>query len=194
MNSTADFWIWFTEHAARLLQLEGHALVDEVQERLGDVDPRLGVEVSAEPTDEGNRELFITAFAVREAIPVALELVSRAPPLRGWELVALRPPGGFDFSFENDHGSFEAGDLRFISRIEEDRRVIVTLLVPAPIGAIPPDERNQLGWQILNVGLGELLAAQIDELEVVSGNGRGEPIESLSSWLGLHVPAQRVRN
>ena len=187
MSSPSEFWTWFADNAERLHAAPGEALVDEVYDRLIEVDDRLGIEVSAGPTASGERELIITAYALREAIPVARALAEQAPPLAGWKVIGLRPGRGFGFTFRNDDGEFQGTDIRFVALSRPGEPAHVKLLLPVALDSLPEGERQQLGWQMLNAGLGELLAAQIDELDVAGTGGSddaGEPIERLAGWLG----------
>lgn len=189
MTSPREFWSWFADNAERLLALPGEALVDEVYDRLVQVDDRLGIEVSAGPTAGGERELIVTAYALRDAIPVARDLAAQAPALPGWKVIGLRPGRGFGFTFRNDDGELQGTDIRFVPLSAPGQPAHLKLVLPVSLDSLPEGERQQLGWQMLNAGLGELLAAQVDELDVVGAQpGQdgdvGEPIERLAGWLG----------
>lgn len=181
MTATA-FWRWFEQHGERLRGLDTESLVNEVYDELAKVDGRLGLEVGGKPNPNGDREIIITAYAMRDAMPVALDLAARAPHVPGFTVIGLRPAKGFRFSFKNDKGGFEGKDLRFVAR-RDGESIRLQLQIPAPLADLPPGQREQLGWQIVNVGLGEQLAAAIDHLEVVEGYDGGESIDQLAEWL-----------
>ena len=182
MSTATEFWKWFEQHLERLRTLEGEALVNEVYDRLTQVDARLGIEVASKPDRDGNREFIITAYALRDAMPAAVDLAARAPHLPGFKVIGLRPAKGFTFSFKNEKGGCHGRDLRFVAR-RDGETTRLQLRIPAPVSELPHGQREQLGWQIINAGLGEQLAAKIDELEVVESHDGGEPIDGLTEWL-----------
>lgn len=192
--TASELWGWFRENAARLHGLDGEELVGEVYPRVQAIDERIGVEVSTEADDAGLRELILTAYAARDAIPLVLAVVAEAPRVPGWTIIGLRPPMGFGFSMRDDRGGFDGQDLRFEPYPKADG-VRLKLLLPASIDRIPAGQREQLAWQIINIGLGEHLASRIDALELAQGSaGEGRPIEELAAWVAAAQPSELDRH
>jgi hypothetical protein len=192
--SASELWRWFSENAARLHGLEGEELVREVYPRVEAIDDRLGVEVSTQADAQGRRELIITAYAARAAIPAVMAIVAEAPEVRGWKIIGLRPAMGFEFSLRNDKGGFDAKDLRFLTSPQAEG-IRVRLLMPVPIDGMPAQAREQLAWQLVNIGLGEFLASRIDALELAEGKGaEGRPISELAAWIADRQPSDRDRH
>ena len=72
MTATAEFWRWMRGASDELREADGQTVADEVEQRLGQIDQRLGVEVSG-PADP--RELKAEIPADLAAIAMrALEL------------------------------------------------------------------------------------------------------------------------
>jgi hypothetical protein len=192
--SASELWAWFSENASRLHGLEGEELVREVYPRVEAIDDRLGVEVSTQADPQGVRELIITAYAARAAIPAVMAIVAEAPAVRGWKIIGLRPAMGFEFSLRNATGGFDAKDLRFLASPQAEG-IRLALLMPVSIDGMPAGQREQLAWQLVNIGLGEFLASRIDALELVEGRGgEGRPISELAAWIADRQPSDRDRH
>ena len=105
-----EFWEWMSDRSAELLEADGQEVADRVEERLRAIDARIGVEVSQQAE---TREMIITAWSDREAFDVVRDIVAAAPPLEGWEIIALKPPRGFAFEIDLDGLHIDASELMF---------------------------------------------------------------------------------
>ena len=182
-----EFWQWMSDSSAELLEADGQEVADRVEERLSVIDARIGVEVSgaAEP-----REMIITAWSDRAAFDVVRDIVAAAPPLEGWEIIALKPPRGFEFALDLDGLHIDASELMFdpLSAQEDPRLLGVRVYVPG--AADDDDERlNRALPLILETGIGEEAAAQIDHSDFIAGpphDNKALPIEQLLPYVQWH--------
>ena len=182
-----EFWQWMSDSSAELLEADGQEVADRVEERLRDIDARIGVEVSgaAEP-----REMISTAWSDRAAFDVVRDIVAAAPPLEGWEIIALKPPRGFGFALDLDGLHIDASELMFdpLSAQEDPRLLGVRVYVPG--AADDDDERlNRALPLILETGIGEAAAAQIDHSDFIAGpphDNKALPIEQLLPYVQWH--------
>ena len=186
MTST-EFWRWMKDASAELLEADGQAVADEIEERLSEIDKRLGVEVSG-PAER--RELIITAWSDPSAFAAVRGLVAAAPPLPGWQIIALKPPRGFEFGIDLDGLKVDANELQFepLAAAEDPKLLGVRIYVPSA----GDDDDERLGRAlplILETGIGEEAAAQIDHSEYVAGPGdeRALPIGELLRYVQWHL-------
>ena len=169
MQAAAEFWRWFSDASADLLGADGQAVADQVEQHLRAVDDRLGVEVSG-PADP--RELIITAWSDADAFPAVRELVAAAPPLPGWQIIALKPPRGFEFGIDVDGLEVNAAKLQLSPLAADQDPTLLGIRIYVPSADDNDDERLDRALPlILETGIGEEAAAQIDHTEYVAGPG-----------------------
>jgi hypothetical protein len=140
-------------------------LWDEVLDQLKAVDEGLWFEVS-EPGG-GDRELVITAEGDPGLFPLVQALVEASPRLPGWIFVALKPPGGFDFTLRYDGVQLEPGRLWFLPLTYLEAPAALGLRVGVP--GLDPDQQQSVenGLHVLlDTALGERAAAELAHLEV----------------------------
>ena len=182
-----EFWQWFLAEEARLRQANGQIVADAIEDRLRAIDPRVGVEVS----DPGNeRELVFTAWSQRDAFPVVHALMAAAPrALAGWKLMGLKPARGFAFAVDVDGVRVEAEKLRFdvLGSPQAPAALGIRVYVAGPAPVV--DERwAQTLALLIETGIGEEAAAQIDYLEAAPGmpDPRSLPIDQLLPLVQWH--------
>ena len=100
MTTGNEFWTWFAANEARFRKLDGpeaetEALLDEILDHLHEFSDGLYFEIGG-PT-EGPMELIVTAEGDPDFFPQVRDLVAQAPPIPGWQVIAFKPPMGFDF-------------------------------------------------------------------------------------------------
>lgn len=162
------FWSWLKAHQEELDALESpeHPFWDELLEHLKLVDDGLWFEVSM-PGD-GERELVITAEGDWELFPLVEAMVSVAPDLDGWEVVALKPAMGFEFGIQYEGLELDPRAMWFQPLIDEDAPEVLGLRVAMP----GFDEEQEQSFAngllvILDTALGEKSAASdVDVIEV----------------------------
>jgi hypothetical protein len=182
-----EFWEWMSVSSAELLEADGQEVADRVEERLRDIDARIGVEVSgpAEP-----REMIITAWSERMAFDAVRDIVAAAPPLDGWQIIALKPPRGFAFALNLDGFHFDASELMFDPLSAQEDPKLLGIRVYVPAASDDDDERLSRALPlILETGIGEEAAAQIDHSDFVAGppqDNKALPIEQLLPYVQWH--------
>lgn len=92
-NSHKKFWDWFKNNSDAYFNLEQNqeSLFKELQDALNKVNPGLVFEFSP-VLEDGKREFVISADGNRIIFPVVTTLVSNAPPLDKWHIIAFRQP------------------------------------------------------------------------------------------------------
>lgn len=85
------FWRWFEAHNKALLKLSAPVdpLFEELHQALRKVDSDLGFEISI--GDKLPRELVISAGGHLKAFPMVEALVTQAPDLPDWDVMAFKP-------------------------------------------------------------------------------------------------------
>jgi len=185
-----EFWQWMSDSSGELLEADGQALADEVEQRLRIIDGRLGVEVSGPPQPPASRELIITAWSEPAAFASAREIVAAAPDLAGWEFLALKPPRGFSFAIDIDGLHIDASELQFDPLAAQENPKLLGIRVYVPSADDDHDERLGRALPlILETGIGEEAAAQIDHADFVAGapgDDKALPIEQLLPYVQWH--------
>jgi hypothetical protein len=165
-----EFWRWFTEHRAEfdVLKDTENPFWDIALAQLKRLDERLWFELSNMDRDE--REFIITAEGHFEAFELVDTIVANAPRIPNWEVIALKPPRGFDFisTYEGIH--FEPRAMWFLPLDSASRPGDLGLRVGVPnlTSDIKRQATNAVAV-ILDTALGERAAAlDIQHLEVIA--------------------------
>ena len=180
-----EFWRWFAAEEAELRGAGGQIVADRVESRLREHDPRIGIEVG----DPGEaRELIFTGWSDAEAFGAVRSLVGAAPDLSpGWKLIALKPPRGFEFGIEVDGLQVDARRLWFDALASPEAPEALGVRVYVGVGAPSSDRRwAQALALIIETGIGEDAAAQIDYIEPYGGpppDERSLPIDQLLGFV-----------
>jgi hypothetical protein len=187
MTGTAQFWRWMSDASAALLDAGGQTVADEIEQRLRAVDGRLGVEVS-DPGDP--RELIFTAWSDADAFDAARELVAAAPSLPGWQIIALKPPRGFAFGITVEGLDVNAAELMFEPLSAPQDPALLGIRIYVSGATDDDDERLARALPlVLETGIGEEAAAQIDHTEYIAGapeDDRALPIDQLLAYVQWH--------
>lgn len=87
------FWSWFIQNSDSYFQFEKNQkkLFDELKAQLTKIHPDIVFEFSPVLSD-GTREMIISADGIKTVFPIVLNLVSKAPTLKNWKIVAFRQP------------------------------------------------------------------------------------------------------
>ncbi len=166
-----EFWKWFATAHERYRSIDRakdrEELLDLLLERLHDFDSELYFEVS-QPLEDGTNELIITAEGVRTKFSKVEALVAAAPMLPKWQIIAFKPPMGFEFVHEYGELKIHPRNLFFLPLTAKSDPTILGLRVGVP----DFDEKSKAKiensvWIILDTGLGERCCAErIRHLEV----------------------------
>ncbi|MEQ8768068.1 MAG: hypothetical protein RL885_29460 [Planctomycetota bacterium] len=164
---TAVFWSWFVGKEAELRDVSEHGedVLDELYDKLNEVAEGLGFEIGGSP--DGPLELIITAEGDEDLFPAVYCLAESAPDIDGWEIVALKPPRGFDFIATYGDRSVDPDDVWFLEIESEER--------PGELGirvALEGDTEGDVDdlmtclLGVMEAGIGEIsLACDVGHLE-----------------------------
>lgn len=99
-NKAADaFWAWFRQHSTRYAQLpheDDDVIIQWMEILHAHLRPysqyHLSIDLDWLVDEEGGSQLIVSARGVAEHFPTVEALVSRAPVIPGWQVVAFYPP------------------------------------------------------------------------------------------------------
>jgi hypothetical protein len=97
-ETIAGFWTWFESHKDEFndMEVDRDQALDSILEELSSIEEGLSVEISNETN--GIREIVISPEGVREKFDMVKKIVSQAPDIEGWKVVAFRQPVDEDFT------------------------------------------------------------------------------------------------
>jgi hypothetical protein len=114
------FWAWFKENGNRYLfmnQIDSQEikdkLLDEITIELHKYCDKLFFEIGGHP-DKGPVELIITAEGIKENFNKVEQLVSSAPSIKDWEIIAFKPAMGKGFITEFMGKKFDPSKIIFV--------------------------------------------------------------------------------
>jgi len=163
-----EFWRWFQAHRLDFGAVTGTTdpfwavAITELQR----LDERLWFELSR--PDDDDREFIVTAEGHEEVFPLAESIVARAPKVRGWQFIALKPPMGFDFVTTYEGIRFDPRTMWFLplNSSSHSHDLGLRIGVPNYARAIKRQAENAV-LVILDTALGERAAAlDIQHIEV----------------------------
>ncbi len=157
-----DFAAWFVASSESLRKKPAEQIAEAVATGIGRVDPRLGIELSK---DKNTQELIITAYSEPSLFGTVHRIVQLIGTRPGWRLIALKPPRGFAFTISVGKHRVQATSLEF-APIAEIAGGIRLLLLPSTFAELATgQDAEELGWLIVETGIGEELASRIHHVE-----------------------------
>lgn len=149
----ADFWTWFDANKSEFEDLESKSnqKLDSIIKRLSTIEPELSIEISNEK--EGLREIVITPEGIREKFEIVEQIVSLAPVIEGWKVVAFRQPIGEDFMLQYGDLELTPSNLYFFP-IETDGSLDI-IIYGDGFGDHEEDVLNHYGLIMIDNILGE---------------------------------------
>lgn len=155
-----QFAEWFRSHSDVLSRMSSDDVASEVAERLAAMDERLGVEVER-PRGCEKRRIILTAFSDRSAFSLVRAIADEVGQNAEWNILALKPPRGFEFFITLGGQRLRADALRFrpLPEIENGFEFLV------PDITVSGDGAEEAAWLIAETGVGEELAGGISHLE-----------------------------
>ena len=167
----AAFWHWFAGSERRFRDLSGpksEALLEELHERLRLYCTDLYFEVGGAP--EHPVELVISAGGNASAFACVRALVSAAPPLPAWTVIAFKQPHGF--SFTTRHNGILLDPRRCMFQLLPERsqggRHWLRIACPGYVASAAEDYAFA-AWTALDRALGEgFVSEHILEIELCS--------------------------
>lgn len=158
-DTPAEFWKWFDQHSGDL-RLDSFCFEDDLHNHIRRVDPRLHCEVSDAQSD-GCKTLTVSPGQDLEALPIAVKVVSAAPQLKNWHVVACRQRqhvetelGGYPAMERLDAGCYKTKDILFAFN-DGDRRANVELYLKRDKFGLGDDLCHQLAEHVIEESLGE---------------------------------------
>ena len=115
----SEFWAWFDSYKRGIDDAgspQDHHL-DQILQRISKIEPELAVELAVR--EDGVKQMTISPDGVRERFQIVEQIVSQAPSMEGWEIVAFRQPIGADFSLRCGDLELTPSELYFLP-LEED--------------------------------------------------------------------------
>ncbi len=180
------FWQWFLDNRPTLEVSSADIAAGLVTTELADIDLRLSAEISF---DDEEPELIISANGIRELFETVQNLVDATPVGLNWTVSALKPPRGFNFEITKDgSASIDASSLKFnpLKTSADPQSVGISIALPRSI--LNRADVLDIAKLIIETGIGEAAASEIDFLDVASVHGTDEwlPIEDLGRYLYWH--------
>lgn len=188
-NPQEKFWHWFTSNSDVLFAIEtgGEAIADELMAHLQKIHPDLTFEMSG--VKDGRREFVVSADGHRKAFPAVEQLVSAAPSLDKWTIIAFRQPKSLDFSVRFDEYHLGPDEIWFVDEPDSDR-IGLTLYIN---GLAPENEDQAKGaaFILLDSTLGEYaVETRVGFIEIKSlpndqNNLELKPFRTLREVIGV---------
>jgi hypothetical protein len=185
-----EFWIWFADNAKSISSMAHPELLETLDEKLRQIDPRLSWEIGP-----GRHEPWLLAISPnldKSILNEARKVIAEAPEIPGWELYATRQPKQWDFKFEIDNDDshepicIDASEWQFVLlRYPDGLREV--LLTGPNLPPLTDDQRWQAAAIVLEGVLGEeCLLDNVDEFELVLNleprfAGKQKPISALKA-------------
>ena len=119
MSSEGKFWNWFKENSFKYYNLnliadadEKEKLLDVFLENLHNYCDKLFFEIGGNHNEA--QELIITAEGNKNYFSKVEKLVSMAPIMNGWQVIAFKPPMGIDFITEYEDIRLNPNEIWFL--------------------------------------------------------------------------------
>lgn len=201
-ETPAEFWQWFGKHSLDI-QHDIFRFEDNLHKHIRRVDPRLHCEISNIQSD-GCQTLTISPGQDREALPIAERIVSEAPHLKIWHVVACRQRqpletelGGYPAmerlgTLYPGGECYQTQDILFALK-DGGRRANIELYLKRDKIGLRDDQCHQLAEKIIEDSLGERdYMLLVDKIDVFSGDikipSSARPISELPTafdhWAG----------
>jgi len=168
-----EFWTWFSKIASSLsADIQNPSLLEELDSRLAHLNSKLSWEIG--PGSSEPWQLIISPNLDTGLRQTAMDIISHAPVLEGWEFYPARRPKEWDYKFciertgrEAELIELDAAGWGFVLLEYPDGKHEV-LLQANNLPELDGDERWQAAAIVLESILGEeVLMNTIDEFELL---------------------------
>jgi len=164
------FWRWFEANRDTLKAVDGPGvpLWDALLHQLQQIDAHLWFELPR-PVKR-TRDFVITAEGQTEYFPLVETIAALAPRLKGWRVVALKPPMDFDFTTTHEGIEFDPFEMWFLPLASPSDPLSLGLRIAGPDFSPETSRRSRVVvGVILETAIGERSAAlDIHYLETAS--------------------------
>ena len=184
-NKEAKFWKWFLKHLNELSDLDAdNPIVGELHQQLMKIHPLLVFEVT--PKDEkGQNILVISTDGVRGGIPAVKKLVSSAPEIIGWQIIAFRPALTESITIEMEGVKISSDDILFDYRDRPDERIDVTLYTK-DVNENNRDEYMRAAFVLLDAAIGEYaVMTKIGEIDLQPTTATTQSLQPLTGLASI---------
>ncbi len=131
MSSEENFWKWFESNRIKVEAYKSgdEDTLDQIMETLHKYNSSLYFEFSI---NSKPKELIITAEGDHEQFDSVVTLVSSAPNIPGWKIIAFKPAQGFDFITNYDGVDYDPKDIWFLPLVNPDKPGVIGLRIGIP--------------------------------------------------------------
>lgn len=161
-GAEAAFWRWFQDHLDALRRVPStgeQGTLDALQARLHAYCEALWFELGGHP--DGPCEFIVTAEGDERHFDRVRRLVSAAPEMPGWKVIAFKPAHGFGFRTEYAGACLDPARLWFqpLRQASRPGAVVLRVAMHEGVGLSEEDFVNAM-HVVVDAGLGELVASQ----------------------------------
>jgi hypothetical protein len=173
MSKEEQFWGWFKINNSKyfflnqVIDLESkEKLLSEFLDQLHAYCDKLFFEIGGIPNEP--QELIISAEGDKAYFDKVERLVSKAPKINDWQIIAFKPPMGFDFITEYEGVKLEVNGIWFLPlESENEPKALGVKLFFSNYSSKKEGSFIGGSYQILDAILGEKSAAlEINHIEV----------------------------
>ena len=179
LSTKQQFWVWFQYNSEiyrcldRMAAPEAQYWMDEIEVHLRSFAKKIYACIGL-PDDGGVAKLIISAHGNYNYFKRVEELVSKAPSIPGWEIIAFMPPCPIDFGISAHYGhtGIDPYNLWFIPTLIEDEPPFIVVFAEeykredlefeAAVEAVIV---NLLGERSANLGLSAVVVACLDDFD-----------------------------
>jgi len=119
MSKEDIFWNWFELNSSKYYYInqiddlvEKEKLLDDFLKHLHDYCDKLFFKIGGTPNEP--QELIISAEGNKHCFHIVEALVTKAPEIDGWKIIAFKPPMGVDFVTEYDGIKLDPHEIWFL--------------------------------------------------------------------------------
>ena len=131
MSSEENFWKWFEKNRSRIeaYKPDDENTLDEILENLHKYNNSLAFEfsINREPN-----EFVITSEGDPEHFDSVIKLVSSAPDIEGWKIIAFKPALGFDLIADYEGVEYNPKEIWFLPLISQKLPKAIGLRIGIP--------------------------------------------------------------
>lgn len=188
-GSPEEFWDWFGKHESEVRVSAGKPdVIQRITKELERVNQNLVFEIGLDRA-ANEWQFVVSADGVREHIPAVLEMVSLAPQVPGWRILAFRQPSDLtEVVLEVDGTKLALDSITCQFAETSDGGVVIRLYIPVPKSMRQRDV-DRIGFLALDSAIGEYeVMAQFvgyEFLATTPEEQRGNSISSLRETLNL---------
>jgi hypothetical protein len=187
--SPEEFWAWFGKHESEVRASAGKPdVIQRITKELERVNQNLVFEIGLDRA-ANEWQFVVSADGVREHIPAVFEMVSLAPQVPGWRILAFRQPSdltGVVLEVDGTKLALDSITCQFAET--SDGGVVIRLYIPVPKSMRQRDV-DRIGFLALDSAIGEYeVMTQFVGYEFLATKPeeqRGNSISSLRETLTL---------